>query len=443
MEQVLWLEQHGYEDQQRSSIYDHERTLYVRFLEDQDQGCRNCNHPFDDAPSGYCTRCNVRDPYKTISFSLQFSPEEDAYIQNISLDRTLLTLVTILEKSKSEQHTLLLATDKFNASVQALTAECKKQNKHNPFLEEDELASVEIVLTRHEYQKLHTLTELLHLDIATVARMALGIPEVQLADTTLSATTGNILSCDTNIFLTYFEQEDHSPLSPSEEAKTQEATFLRLINNQELPQPIKGIMFHNWRLSKHLPLFKNAIFPILAGISRKQAGKTYLSWEKEQLQDLQSQTNIETTPCLSEEIALFEQAAQDKLPAAYTEFLAWMGHGAGGFMRHLDCFSPSLIHFQQAARDLLAKDTSPAVLPDDAFVFFFQPGQSFAFFRTSEGDNPPVCAHRRDWRRDPFRRVYPHFSDFLAVQIALYAEYVHSGTFISTTQSANLLDFYF
>jgi hypothetical protein len=433
MEQVLWLEQHEYEDKLQPRKNDHERTLYVRFLENQDQGCRNCNHPFDDAPSGYCSQCNIRDPYKTISFSLQFSPEEDAYIQNISLARTLLTLVTILEKSNSEQQTLLLATDKFNASVQALTAECKKQNKRNPFLEEDELASVEIVLTHHEYQKLHTLTELLHLDIATVARVALGIPEVQLADTTLSATTGNILSCDTNIFLTYFEQEYHSPLSPSEEAKTQEATFLRLINNQEIPQPIKGILFHNWRLSKHLPLFKDAIFPILAGISQRQAGKTYLSWEKEQLQDLQSQTNIETTPCLPEEITLLEQATQDKLPAACTEFLAWMGHGTGDFMRHLGCFYPSLLHFQQTAHDLLAKDASPAVLPEDTFVFFFQPEQSFAFFRTSEGDNPPVYAHRQDWRHYPFRQIYYHFSDFLAIQIALHVEHRRVGQFTPVT----------
>ncbi|GHO75372.1 hypothetical protein KSD_31430 [Ktedonobacter sp. SOSP1-85] len=443
MEQVLWLEQHGYEDQQRSSIYDNERTLYISFLEDRDQGCRNCNHPFDDAPSGYCSQCHTRDPYKTISFSLQFSPEEYDYMHNTYLAHTLLTLVMLLEKSSREQRTCLLATDRFHISVQAFTEECKRQNKRNTFIEEDKPVIVEIILSHQEYQKLHTVAEQLHLDISATVRLALSIPEIQIADTSLTAATGSIFSCDTNILLTYFEQEYHSSPSLAEEDDKLEAIFRQLIAKQELPQPIRAILFQNWRLAKHLPLCGDTIFPILSGISQRQAGLTYLGREKMQLQELDRQAGIKAVPCSPEEITLLEQAIQRSLPAVYTEFLAWMGHGAGDFMCHLDCFYPSFIHFQQAAHDLLAKDASSAVLSEDAFVFFFQAEQGFAFFRTSEGDNPPIYTHRRDWRLNPFRRVYAHFSDFLAIQVALYAEYVRSGILISAIQSAHLADFYF
>jgi hypothetical protein len=92
-------------------------------------------------------------------------------------------------------------------------------------------------------------------------------------------------------------------------------------------------------------------------------------------------------------------------------------------LRYLDCFFPALPAHQQTARTMLMQDASPAVLPDDAFVFHLRPGDHFVFFRTSEGDDPPVYAHKRDWRVKPMPMIFYHFSHFLAVQIALYTMY--------------------
>ena len=98
-------------------------------------------------------------------------------------------------------------------------------------------------------------------------------------------------------------------------------------------------------------------------------------------------------------------------------------------MRHLNCFYPTLIQLQHVAADLLLADACKEVLPEDAFVFYMLPDQHFAFFRTSEGDDPPVYAHRRYWRRSPFRKIYYHFSDFLSVQLGLYDQYLQQGAF--------------
>jgi hypothetical protein len=97
--------------------------------------------------------------------------------------------------------------------------------------------------------------------------------------------------------------------------------------------------------------------------------------------------------------------------------------GAGVFlMQYVDCFYPSLRDFQRAALTLLAQDRYVEVLPEDAFVFFKGYNQEFAFFRTTEGNDPPVYAHKREWRRDPFRKVYHRFSDFLALEIEVHAD---------------------
>lgn len=86
-------------------------------------------------------------------------------------------------------------------------------------------------------------------------------------------------------------------------------------------------------------------------------------------------------------------------------------------------FFPTLPTHQQAARTMLTQDASPATFPDDAFVFHLHPDDYFVFFRTSEGDDPPVYAHKRDWRVKPFQKIFYRFSDFLAIQLALYATY--------------------
>ncbi|WP_201369920.1 SMI1/KNR4 family protein [Ktedonobacter robiniae] len=283
------------------------------------------------------------------------------------------------------------------------------------------------------------LAEQLGVDIHGIVHLSLGIPEIQLAEASLSAATGNIFSCENGFYLKYFE-EQATQISPPTQTKEPKVVSVYAADGRAVPMDIFQLIFQCILISRHLPLLEGTIIPILVGLSRTQSGQTHLAWEKEQLSKLNTETIIRNVPCLPEEIIQLEQVIGASLPAAYVEFLAWMGHSSSEFMRHLDCFYPSLIHFQQAAHDLLAKDNSLATLPDDAFVFFFQPEQSFAFFRTSEGDNPPVYAHRQDWRHYPFRQIYYHFSDFLAIQIALHVEHRCVGPFTPVTITQESMD---
>jgi len=63
-------------------------------------------------------------------------------------------------------------------------------------------------------------------------------------------------------------------------------------------------------------------------------------------------------------------------------------------------------------------------LPDDAFVFFLYQDDCFCFIRTSEGEDPPIYAYDSTWRRTPFKKVYSHFSDFLAIEIEVVADFL-------------------
>ena len=57
------------------------------------------------------------------------------------------------------------------------------------------------------------------------------------------------------------------------------------------------------------------------------------------------------------------------MPAAYQEFLLWMGHGAGKFLRGSDCFFQHLPYLQEWALELLQENNFPENLPEDTFIF--------------------------------------------------------------------------
>lgn len=91
--------------------------------------------------------------------------------------------------------------------------------------------------------------------------------------------------------------------------------------------------------------------------------------------------------------AEIEQVAVDvgrPLPLAYQEFLAKMGRGAGRFYVGTDLFYPNLLGLSEAAHELVAEDEAGIALPEDAVAFMMHQGYQFMFFRTGEGDDPPV-----------------------------------------------------
>lgn len=149
----------------------------------------------------------------------------------------------------------------------------------------------------------------------------------------------------------------------------------------------------------------------------------YLDRVKQKLEQANFVRPDQLKPASPEQIETLEQP----LPGAYKEFLLWMGSGAGPFLRGEDCFFPLLPHLQEDAALLLAEEEFPQSLPDDAFVFLMHQGYQFAFFRLTEGEDPPVYHYREGMEEETFPRVADSFSQYLASIIddylRLYADF--------------------
>jgi hypothetical protein len=143
----------------------------------------------------------------------------------------------------------------------------------------------------------------------------------------------------------------------------------------------------------------------------------YLDRAKERLRTLNFVRSDEIVPCSEDEINALEYHLGLSLPQAYREFLLWMGHSGGGLLRGSDCFYKHLPHLREWAVELLEEDNFHEPLPDDAFVFFMHQGYQFAFFRLSEGDDPPVYYYHESTDQSSFVISHRSFSEFLIVGI--------------------------
>ena len=129
-------------------------------------------------------------------------------------------------------------------------------------------------------------------------------------------------------------------------------------------------------------------------------------------------------PCTDEEILLIEQQFHLSLPTAYKEFLLTMGKGAGDLLVGSEFLYKDLPGLQEVAHEMLAEDAFPQNLPEDAFVFFMHQGYQFNFFRTSEGDNPPVYRYFEGKDKEAFPLIYPHYTDFLLIELKDHADFI-------------------
>ncbi len=138
-------------------------------------------------------------------------------------------------------------------------------------------------------------------------------------------------------------------------------------------------------------------------------------------------------PCTEEEITELEKQVGLKLPKAYREFLLWSGNGLGSFeIGSVFFYKDELVEIQEIAReimdadDLVGKPASPDKLPDDAYIFWMHEGYMFTFFRTSEGDNPPVHFFREGENRIRWN-YQEHFTDFLLTEMNNHVKWAESS----------------
>lgn len=124
-------------------------------------------------------------------------------------------------------------------------------------------------------------------------------------------------------------------------------------------------------------------------------------------------------PCTEQEISSLEEELGLSLPAAYKEFLLWGGHNTGRIWEGSDCCFEDLKILQESAVELLEENKFKEALPEDAFVFFMHQGYQFMFFRTSEGEDPPIYFYKES-QQNPlhsFVRLHSSFSEALSKEV--------------------------
>ena len=144
----------------------------------------------------------------------------------------------------------------------------------------------------------------------------------------------------------------------------------------------------------------------------------YLDKAKKRAEDLYRMTGRRPQPCTLEEVEELERWCGHRFPAAYREFLLWMGRSGGGLLGAFDCFSRNLKDLPTYAQELLEEDQFVGQLPENAFIFLMYLGFQFNFFYFNDGDDPPIYWYSEEIPTVvSFTLLYASFSEFLLTEL--------------------------
>ncbi len=133
--------------------------------------------------------------------------------------------------------------------------------------------------------------------------------------------------------------------------------------------------------------------------------------------------NVELIGCTKEQVKEIEEAAGNKLPKCYLEFLESMGrymdedknkpdyYDYGNFVG-TTVFYPSIKWLTESVKEELTDEGSDLELPENAFVFYDSQGILNAFFKLDEGENPPVYGYEEGYEGNSFPKIADSLSSF-------------------------------
>jgi hypothetical protein len=147
----------------------------------------------------------------------------------------------------------------------------------------------------------------------------------------------------------------------------------------------------------------------------------YLDRVRERLAETNLVSPGEFVPCTEEEVGDLELQMGTTFPAAYREFLLWMGHDASRLLAGSDYRCRQLPKLREWAVGLLSDWKFPQALPPDAVVFLMHQGYQFMFFKTSEGNDPAVYYYNETTHREAFSLFSSTFSEFLLGLVESFA----------------------
>jgi SMI1 / KNR4 family (SUKH-1) len=119
--------------------------------------------------------------------------------------------------------------------------------------------------------------------------------------------------------------------------------------------------------------------------------------------------------CNQEEIANLERDLGFFIPAAYKDFLLWMGNDKNGFFRGSEIFCSDVVENRQTLYELLEHNQISLSLPSKLLVFFSHQGYMAAWFDAGlDNPDPPTSFFAESDSGELI--TYEKFSDFLTVE---------------------------
>ncbi|HMQ60958.1 MAG TPA: hypothetical protein PKE06_09830 [Flavilitoribacter sp.] len=104
---------------------------------------------------------------------------------------------------------------------------------------------------------------------------------------------------------------------------------------------------------------------------------------------------------------------EEGLPAVYVEYLRIMGNQPF-FLDGVDAGLADLSSLRKSADTLVQLEPNFELhLQEDDFVFLMNAGFLFAFFKKSDGDNPPVYGFARGMNKTDFPLLSSSFTEFI------------------------------
>ncbi|HTE19555.1 MAG TPA: SMI1/KNR4 family protein [Armatimonadota bacterium] len=100
-----------------------------------------------------------------------------------------------------------------------------------------------------------------------------------------------------------------------------------------------------------------------------------------------------------------------RFPAVYERFLLKMGRRSGRLLAGTECPHPRSGDWREEVDEIMEEYPEVGEFPDDGYVFASYLSHEFLYFRTSEGDDPPVYHYSGD--SEPPEKVADHLSEYL------------------------------
>lgn len=122
--------------------------------------------------------------------------------------------------------------------------------------------------------------------------------------------------------------------------------------------------------------------------------------------------------CTETEVEQLQTRLAVRFPKVYRDFLLQMGYSAGRLFIGSDVFYPRTGNLRTWADEMLRESECHLTPPEDAVFFLAHQGYVFFFFRTSEGDDPPV--YRILEGEEKPQKMKDHLSVFLLDSVNNY-----------------------